>query len=163
MFRIVIYEQEKLRKIENENDVKLIHFLGIKLQNGEMLNISMELTLTCVENVAIFIFWVHAVAEKCGGLVVAQLFTQGFKGVFQLSEKHCAVFFFVVQLETFHEVLVASLVLLYSDLWKYYIMNPCEITSPQKHSLVRKWEGILQRKVSSHHASLWLPSFRTIQ
>jgi hypothetical protein len=75
-----------------------------------------KLTLTCVEDVAIFIFWVHAISEKLGAFVVAQFFTQSFEGVFQFSAEHGSVFLFVVQLETFHEVLEATLVLLGFDL-----------------------------------------------
>lgn len=74
------------------------------------------MTLTCIEDVAVLIFWVHAVSEKLSGLIVAQLFTEGLQGVFQLSAEHGAVLLFVVQFETLHEVLEAALVLLGSDL-----------------------------------------------
>lgn len=51
-----------------------------------------------------------------GGWVVVVELTESLQTVFQLSHKHGAVFFFVVQLETFQEILVAALVLLGFDL-----------------------------------------------
>lgn len=37
--------------------------------------VGLQATLTCIKDVAVFIFWVHAVSEKFGDFIIAQFFT----------------------------------------------------------------------------------------
>lgn len=70
--------------------------------------------------------------------------TQSLQTVFQLSEEHCAVLLFVVQLQTLHEVLEATLILLNFDLLESSLRksSPTQLHHPRL--LVRRWEGILR-------------------
>lgn len=72
--------------------------------------------LTPVGDETIVIFRVHAVLDDLRDFVVFQLLTEGEKGVCKLGAQHGAVLSLVVQLQTFQEVLVASLVFVFLGL-----------------------------------------------